>query len=1023
MKFKLLLKKSKSSFTQLSLSIVALGLIFTTSAQTNYIIGTQTGTSSNVPLTTNYGYNYTQQIYTAADLNAVGITGPAEISQIGFYLNSGTTTNSFDWTVYIGNSTKTSFTTTTDWEVIGNLQNSFSGTVTFVPGGWMQINLTTPFQWNGVDNIVVAVDENQANWGSLLSWRKSDLGANRSMYYRSDGVNPDPSAPPTATGRFGYVPNIRLLASPSNDCVGAPVAANILANDVSLCIEDELILTLDSNPFEAGYTYQWQAFDGADWTDLTNDTLATLTTTATTDFSSYQVVVGCEFSGLSTTFNPIAVTVNELPIVAVDLDNVSICPSVGATINASGADSYAWLPITGLNNSNTASVIATPTTTTTYTVSGTDANGCIGTAESTIIPYTAVNPSVEITPTELCEPGTPVAITVGNDVPANSNGGTWNYRFLNADGVTEAQTWNATNVFNYIPTEDSVYTFFYQLTNTSCATDLDSVEFSFAVGFGGDVTTIDYDCINLGGTVEVSNSFGQTVENVVYTNDFSPTADMSAVTTAGNASITNEMAVITPSQTSTNGNISISNAGIPFGPNNAMTVTFDMTIDLPIVGFGFNGADGMSYSFGNDATPTGNGNTVNGRGSKLRLCFDTAPNANGNVPGTYLVYGMTNNNEVAPGNAQTLAFTSNTSLWHNQTNVPVELSINGAGKATVTIGGEVVFANIALPPSYLTEDVSTWNHFFTAGTGGAANRHAIDNFEVTTGSLFYGVSQGSATTQPSVWQNSSEFTDLAPGTYHVWLSKDETGDCAKNIETIEILNTNPLVELGNDTTICEGETLILDAQNAGATYNWSNTQQVTQTIEVSEAGAYVAYVTAANGCVGIGTINVEVEEAPSATGIFMQGQYPNYTFTVLNAENADAYDWNFGDGGVVTNGPATVNHVYWSEDNFTVTATLSNDCGSTVITDVFTISTASLSENTISGLVMYPNPATNDVTIQLDSALESVVTVNSASGSTIVNNTNFNGSILLNTSAWESGIYFVQITNQGTTSIQKLVIK
>lgn len=1024
MKLKQLLTKSKAYFNRYSLSIAALGLIFTTSAQTTVQVGTGTGTTNSNPISCYYGYSYTQQIYTAADLNAVGITGPAEITKIGFFFNNGGGANSTGWTVYIGGSARTEFTTDTDWEPVANLTNCFSGNVVFpAAGNWLQVTLTTPFEWDGVSNLVVAIDENQASWGSTSGWRKSDLGANRSIFHFSDGTNADPAAPPTANGRAGSVPNIQLEAAPLNDCVGAPALANILANNTSLCVNSNLALSLDNTPFENGLTYQWQQFDGSDWTDIVDATNATYSTPASTEYTSYQVIATCVPSGLTTTFDPIAITVNELPTITTDIVETSICTGDGATINASGADTYTWLPTAGLDVSNAATVVASPTSTTLYTVSGTDANGCVNTAQSTIIPYVAVRPSVEYTPTEMCAPGTPVAITVGTDVPTNSNGGTWNYRFLEADGITEAQTWNTTNEFNFIPLADSVYTFYYQLTNTSCATDLDSVAFSFTVGFGGDVTTIDYDCLNLGGTVEVLNSFGQTVENIVYSNDFSPTADMSAVTTSGNASITGEMGVLTNSQNGVNGNMTISNAGLPFGPNNAMTVSFDMTIDLPISGFGFNGADGMSYSFANDATPTGNGNVVNGRGTKLRLCFDTAPNANGNVPGTYLVYGMTNNNEVAPGNAQTLAYTSNTSLWHNQTNVPVELSIDGAGKATVTIGGEVVFANIALPPSYLTEDVSTWKHYFTAGTGGAANRHAIDNFQVSTGSLFYGITQESASTQPTVWQNSSEFTDLAPGTYHIWLSKDETGDCAKNIETIEILNTNPLVELGADTTICEGETLVLDAQNDGATYLWSNTQETTQTIEVSEAGAYVAYVTAPNGCLGIGSINVAVDEAPSASGIFMQGQYPNYTFTVLNAENADSYDWTFGDGGVVNNGPSTVSHVYWSEETFTVTATLTNDCGDVVISEDFTISTAAIEENAIAGLSIYPNPASDNVTISLESTTESVVSVSDATGSVVVNATNFNGSIAINTTDWESGIYFVQISNQGTTSVQKLVIQ
>jgi len=55
----------------------------------------------------------------------------------------------------------------------------------------------------------------------------------------------------------------------------------------------------------------------------------------------------------------------------------------------------------------------------------------------------------------------------------------------------------------------------------------------------------------------------------------------------------------------------------------------------------------------------------------------------------------------------------------------------------------------------------------------------------------------------------------------------------------------PLVELGNDTTILEGQVLVLDAGNPGCTYLWS-TGETTQTITVTQSGWYEVQVS--NGC-------------------------------------------------------------------------------------------------------------------------------------------------------------------------------
>lgn len=68
----------------------------------------------------------------------------------------------------------------------------------------------------------------------------------------------------------------------------------------------------------------------------------------------------------------------------------------------------------------------------------------------------------------------------------------------------------------------------------------------------------------------------------------------------------------------------------------------------------------------------------------------------------------------------------------------------------------------------------------------------------------------------------------------------------------------PVVALGNDTTLCPGQLLTLNAQNAGANYNW-NTGANSQSILVSDAGTYAVTVTSQN-CVSADTINVNITQ-------------------------------------------------------------------------------------------------------------------------------------------------------------------
>jgi gliding motility-associated-like protein len=99
----------------------------------------------------------------------------------------------------------------------------------------------------------------------------------------------------------------------------------------------------------------------------------------------------------------------------------------------------------------------------------------------------------------------------------------------------------------------------------------------------------------------------------------------------------------------------------------------------------------------------------------------------------------------------------------------------------------------------------------------------------------------------------------APGTY--WLTVTN-GSCTGS-DTVNVIQAASLnVNLGNDTTICPGETLTLSAgtQPVGATYLWSN-GATTSSITVTPGGNYWLTVTA-GACTGSDAINVTMGVAP-----------------------------------------------------------------------------------------------------------------------------------------------------------------
>jgi Secretion system C-terminal sorting domain len=132
----------------------------------------------------------------------------------------------------------------------------------------------------------------------------------------------------------------------------------VTVNSVSLCAGNIATLTA------AGATsYLWS--DGS-----TANPLAVIAT-ASASYSVTGTTSGCSGTTVST------VTVFSTPTITVNSDN--ICQGLSATLTANGAAAYSW---SGGSTNNP--LVVTPTSTTTYTVVGTDGIGCSDTTIATV---------------------------------------------------------------------------------------------------------------------------------------------------------------------------------------------------------------------------------------------------------------------------------------------------------------------------------------------------------------------------------------------------------------------------------------------------------------------------------------------------------------------------------------------------------------------------------------------------------------------------------------------------------------
>ncbi|MFY7667036.1 T9SS type A sorting domain-containing protein [Flavobacterium sp.] len=175
-------------------------------------VGSGNNQLQNVPIEPYYNFSYSQSIYLASEINATG-----QITGIQYYY-SGTTSleSSQEWVVYLKTSDRTSFADATDWEDIATFTQVYSGVFPVTAPGWYTINFDVPFDYNGTDNLIVAVEENQDDFdGFSDDFWNSPVTGNRSIYAYSDDLNIDPTNPTDVpdgadvfTGVAAFVPNI-----------------------------------------------------------------------------------------------------------------------------------------------------------------------------------------------------------------------------------------------------------------------------------------------------------------------------------------------------------------------------------------------------------------------------------------------------------------------------------------------------------------------------------------------------------------------------------------------------------------------------------------------------------------------------------------------------------------------------------------------------------------------------------------------------------------------------------------------
>ncbi|MEO8589637.1 MAG: T9SS type B sorting domain-containing protein [Flavobacteriales bacterium] len=728
-----------------------------------------------------------------------------------------------------------------------------------------------------------------------------------------------PIATPTTSGWYtlhGTDPSAGCVYSDSVFVQVDPAFSLAVTPNMTLCAVSGT--QLNATPSSgSGITYVWTPNNGT--LNATNIANPIATPTATTTYTvNATTATGCTASGQTT------ITVGQLFSLNVTTNNDTLCQGQSAQLNAAVGGgtglSYAWTGA-GLNNSTIANPVATPAATTTYTCTVThSASGCSLSQSITITittGYTA-NAGPDLTlcstlghqlsvvhnvpgPHYLWSPAanlnspTIAAPTIMSDVPA-----TYTVTITDANGCSVSDQVVITRAFANLPAQTPVsacantppvltapqpgVSYLWSTgATTASITPTNSgphtLTITDAQGCQGittfNVTLFALPVVNLGADIAVCG-VGSTVLNAgnagsTYLWNTGATTQQITVTTSGPYSVT----VTNANLCSATDAITVQLNPLPVDALQDMTAceTAPPTLNA--------GNTGSTYLWNTTATTQSITPTTSGTYS---VTVTTAQNCSATFDALItlvptLTVSLGNDTSFCQGGSLTLdaGAPGSTYLWSTGATTQTISVTTGTTYSVVVSNGScsatdaITVTTVTAPTDALTNVTQCVDQLPTLNAGNTGCTYLWN-----TG----------ATTQTIIANTSN--------TYSVIVTN--LAGCSGTFDAVVNLVQPPVVSLGLDTVLCEGETLEVDAGNPGASYHWS-TGVTTQTTFISQSGT--VSVTVNNGyCQRTDDITVQFNPSPArmAANQFYACLDDEPRYVILDAGNPGSrYGWSTGE--------------------------------------------------------------------------------------------------------------------------------
>jgi hypothetical protein len=681
-------------------------------------------------------------------------------------------------------------------------------------------------------------------------------------------------------------------------------------------------------------------------------------------------IIGTSAEGCVTSGSVLChVIVNTLPVVSVS--SGSICAGDIFTITLGGAISYS---VSG------GSATVTPVTTTSYSVIGEDANGCV--SPPAIATVTVSNVNLTITGnTGVCL-GETTTLTVSGANTYTWDSGTTTSSIVITPTATVVYTINATNADGCSNSETvTVNSFSLPIVSISPASPMVCV--NSPVSF----TATGANSYLWNGTTSGSSAVFTPAANSTYT--VIGTSSDGCTSTATVAVVTYSLPVI--------------------GISPSLTV-------CPLASTSFTASGAITYTWNNNNSLTGDTFTDNPAASTIYT-----------VEGTD-AQGCSSTATVAVNTMATPPLVVTPIVRHVCPGAPATFTASGA--QTYTWSNSVVGNVISIIPA--TNTVA-----YVVGTGVNGCTTTVQFAMVLRPLPSISISPVSATVCQNTPKTFTAFgattytwstgtignmVTLTPASNSIYTVTGTGNNSCINSQTVSISTLPaPAVSINpSSSSVCALTYVNLQA-NGALTYTWS-TGNVAGWILVSPSVSSTYTVTGKNihGCVSSATVNINVWQLPVISVSAPSTTVCAKDMVTLTASGANTYTWypyNVN-GSTYTSTPATtITHYVHGIDN--------NGCTNSDSITVYVNKCTGIVDNneTESQISVYPNPSTGFITIQFGFEGEKEIIITNAVGAIVGRTSTSNNEQNIDLSSKASGIYYIQVNSKTSSFNHKVLIQ